>query len=81
MALTRDEWDPAQDERPAQPKLKPSVTETGELFWVLGVTLRAGKSWPVDCHARMFVWRTTSGDLLIDHGRYWPMQADGDDGA
>lgn len=79
------DWNPREDGRPAESWLKPAETTTGERYWVLGVQLYAGREWPVDCYARIFVWQERNdGVIRMQPGRYWPVataQGDGDDGA
>jgi hypothetical protein len=71
------DWTPAEDMRPALALLKqqPEKTSGGDL-WTQVVVF----NWPAPGYTQMTI-RDCAGDLLVGHGRVYPLTIESEDGA
>ena len=71
------DWSPAEDRRPAIPmtKAQPEKTARGYVWTQIVVF-----PWPAPGYTQMTI-RDCSGDLLLGHGRVYPLCVEEEDGA
>ena len=72
--MATSEWSRDEDAKPGAQllRIQPEITSRGKVW-----TQRIFVNWPSEGHTQLII-RECSGDILVDHGRIYPIRQEDD---